>query len=302
MKNLILSGGGINGISHLGSIKILFMNNLLNKIENYCGSSIGSVICFFLYIGYSYYDIYYIIIKMDLEILIDEDIFNFLENYSIIQGKKFELLLRILLEKKYKKKRVTLQELYEKTKKIFHIVAFNLSESSEIIFNYKTTPNVDIIDAIMGSVSIPFILRPRKINNNLIVDNFFVNNYPVNIFKDDLKNTIGINLKRPKTTTDNIDSLQDYILLLFSCTNNIIKNNKPHYKPKINIEVPCTINPLHLDLTLEEKEYLFNNGVNKTMEIINLKLKKKIFFYLLHFKNRTLQQWHKLYYKFYRNI
>ena len=41
---LVLSGGGVNGIVELGSLKALEKLNLLKNIKNYCGSSIGSLI------------------------------------------------------------------------------------------------------------------------------------------------------------------------------------------------------------------------------------------------------------------
>jgi len=65
MKNLVLSGGGINGIIELGSLKALENLDLLKNIKNYSGSSIGSIICFLLIIDFSPSDIFIIVKKID---------------------------------------------------------------------------------------------------------------------------------------------------------------------------------------------------------------------------------------------
>ena len=39
MRNLVLSGGGVRGLLHLGALKSLEEKQLLKNIENYGGSS-----------------------------------------------------------------------------------------------------------------------------------------------------------------------------------------------------------------------------------------------------------------------
>ena len=50
---IVLSGGGLKGFGLLGGIQYMIDNKLFENIKYYSGTSIGSVICFFLAIGYT---------------------------------------------------------------------------------------------------------------------------------------------------------------------------------------------------------------------------------------------------------
>ena len=50
---LVLSGGSSKGILILGALQYAQDNFLLNKINKYIGTSVGSIICFLLLIGYT---------------------------------------------------------------------------------------------------------------------------------------------------------------------------------------------------------------------------------------------------------
>ena len=55
INTLCLSGGGIKGISYIGTLMYLESENYLdiNNITTYVGTSSGSILSFFLNIGYS---------------------------------------------------------------------------------------------------------------------------------------------------------------------------------------------------------------------------------------------------------
>ena len=201
MYNLVLSGGGIKGILHLGAIKTLEEKDLLKNIKNYGGTSAGSMIVLLLCIGYTYNDIMIIFLKINMDKFYDiTDIFEFLNIYGLINFDPLEKLLRVLLENKFKKKYITFNELYNLTKKTLHINSINLNTSKETIFNYINTPNVDIIDACIASSSLPFIFPPKLIKNEYYIDAFAVNNCPCNIFENDSKNTICLTVENYRSS------------------------------------------------------------------------------------------------------
>lgn len=274
MKNLVLSGGGVNGLIHLGALKLLDENKLLDNISNYCGSSIGSVIVFKLCLGYTYNDIMYLLTKIEMSLYIDENIFSFFEEYGLCNLNKLQIYLQSLLEIKYKTKKITYLELYNLTKKKLNVVAICINKNEEVLFNHINTPNVDIIESIIGSCSIPFLFPPKKIDTHYYVDAFYVNNFPINIFKDDLKNTIGIELDNLNYNIDyDINSIQDYILKLFICTNKIIKKYKEKHNAKLHFIIK-SFNPLNFDMNLQDKINLFNHGYNEAQIILNNYKKK----------------------------
>ena len=276
MKNLVLSGGGINGFIHLGVLKLLDEHKLLDNISNYCGSSIGSVIIFQLCLGYTYNDIMYLLTKIKTSLYIDENIFSFFEEYGLCNLNKLQIYLQSLLEIKYRTKKITYLELYNLTKKNLNIVAICINKNEEVLFNHINTPNIDIIDSIIASSSIPFVFPPKKIESDYYIDAFYVNDFPINIFRNDLENTIGIELNNSSYNIEyDINSIQDYILKLFLCTNKIIKNYKKKHNAKIHFIIE-SFNPLNFDLDLQDKINLFNHGYNEAQSILNNYKKKHV--------------------------
>ena len=83
---LCLSGGGINGLKMLGSLKYLNDNNIIQmkKVNTFIGTSVGSLINLLLVLNYKINTIIKIIYKLDFsKIELDFDLDNFLENYGI---------------------------------------------------------------------------------------------------------------------------------------------------------------------------------------------------------------------------
>jgi predicted acylesterase/phospholipase RssA len=66
IKNLVISGGGVKIIGALGVIKYLDENNILKSIENYYGTSAGSILCLMLVLGFDSSEIIKFIEKFDL--------------------------------------------------------------------------------------------------------------------------------------------------------------------------------------------------------------------------------------------
>ena len=53
IKNIVFAGGGARIISHFGFLQVLEENDLLNSIENYIGTSIGSLTALCVILGYT---------------------------------------------------------------------------------------------------------------------------------------------------------------------------------------------------------------------------------------------------------
>jgi hypothetical protein len=63
---LVLSGGSSKGIIILGALQYLIDNYLISNIETYIGTSVGSIICYLLLIGYTPIEIIVYICKNQL--------------------------------------------------------------------------------------------------------------------------------------------------------------------------------------------------------------------------------------------
>ena len=54
VKNLVLSGGSMKGLAYIGMIKCIEEYDIVKKIDNFVGTSIGACVCFCLMIGFTY--------------------------------------------------------------------------------------------------------------------------------------------------------------------------------------------------------------------------------------------------------
>ena len=297
MENLILSGGGIRGFMQLGALKALQEWKLLSNIKNYCGSSVGSALIFLLSIGYTYKDLFYIFLKIDTYHFLEEDLFKFFSTYALFNLNKIENLLKNLLYLKFKKKKITYIELYNLTHKTINIIALDITNHDCTTFNYINTPDVNVIDSIIASCSIPFIYPPKKINNIYYIDSLLYNDYPTYIFKTDLKNTIGIYTKdETYNSQNNLEDFYTYMFNLYVTTRKFLKNKIVDI-PKINIELKSDYNGINYSIDKKDIFILFNNGYNNTYNYINNYKKKYIFKVFRKYKFYLLKLWYKYYLK-----
>ena len=80
-----------------------------------------------------------------------------------------------------------------------------------VYFNHINTPDCQVVDAILMSISIPFLFTPFKYENKLYLDGGLTNNYPIDYFKDNIDNTLGILVHTPINKCYDINNIEQYI-------------------------------------------------------------------------------------------
>jgi len=193
LKNLVIGGGGITGFGILGILKNLDDNKLLNDIRNYLGTSIGSIICTLLIIGFTIEEIYDFAYELDFNKILDNgDIDCLLENYGLKDINILRYILKRLIITKEPNYEITFIELYNKYKKNLIVNGVCIDSNSMIFFNKKKSPNMKVIDAICISSCIPIVFTPFKFDNKMWVDGGIINNFPIDYFHKSMDNTLGI--------------------------------------------------------------------------------------------------------------
>lgn len=224
IKNIIFSGGGFKGLSYIGCIKALEEYNFLNNIENYCGTSIGSVFATLIYINMSYKEIYDIFINFNFTegLSFDtENIINFFDNYGLDDGTNYISIIRKIISNKLKidfTKDITFIELYNIFKKKLIITGVCVNNYSCEYFDYINTPYMSIYTAIHISSALPILFKPINYNNKLYIDGGASNNFPIELFINDLENTIGFEIYF-LNKKENINNFIDYFLKVCLCKN-----------------------------------------------------------------------------------
>ena len=108
------------------------------------------------------------------------EIDNILVNQSLLRGDKLYGLIVSIISTKIDPE-ITFIELYKYSKIMFTTNALNINNSRLEYFNYKLTPDVKVVDAIMASSSLPLVFPAYLINGKHYYDGGLGNNCPVNI-------------------------------------------------------------------------------------------------------------------------
>ena len=192
---LVLSGGGIKGFGHLGT---LYMIDSLNiPIDFVAGTSIGAISAALYATGHSAYEIdkiasetkweeifgqsrkrnelYYFQKQDNAKFQLNFSLHGFtpISPISLSNGQySYEHLLDLFSE-------YVNVESYDNLVIPFRCNATDIITGEEIIFNRGSIPK-----ALRVSTSIPTIFSPIEYNNKLLVDGGLINNLPVNLVED----------------------------------------------------------------------------------------------------------------------
>ncbi len=196
--NLVLSGGGIKGISFIGAILeldnmgILYDENRKLKIKGIAASSAGTILAGLLVIGYTPTEIHNIMKDIDFDKIVDDkigyirDTVNFFANYGVCKGEYVFELMGKYIEAKTGNADYTLLQLYQDTGIKLVITATNLNTKNTVYLHPENCiseySNIPIRMCIRMSMSIPFLFEPYSYNNCLFCDGGVLDNYPLHCF------------------------------------------------------------------------------------------------------------------------
>ena len=217
--NIALSGGGVNTISFIGCHRFLEESYMDDGIKNYIGASAGAIMCLLMIIGFSSVEIE----KHVKDVLVypkglQFSLSNFMKifkTYGINSGDHITEVIQNMLEKKNFDKNCTFLDISKRTGKNIIIAVANISQGKIEYISVDNYPEMKITTAIRMSTCIPVLYEPVKYYDDLYVDSFVYNNFPI-IFFDKYKiETLGLNVYSKKKK--GIKSFLEYLELIFSC-------------------------------------------------------------------------------------
>ena len=228
IKHLVLSGGGLLGISYIGLFKYFEEKEYIKNIQSITGCSAGAIFGSLLAIGYTYNELNSLvksmIFKEYLTINVDS-ILNFTNTKGFESGTNLNLFIRKCIKNKTGNENITFSQIQEKYNIKLQIGVTNLTKNKFELLNNTTSPELPIHKAISASVAIPFIFEPIVINNNIYCDGGVLDNLPIDTVIN-MYNIIDTNEdKEEKVKEDNELSIIGFYLINKS---EII--NKDNYK------------------------------------------------------------------------
>lgn len=259
VETLVLSGGSLRGIAYIGLLKYLDEIGAIHRIKTVIGTSVGSLIGFLLILGYNYKELYQIIININGNKFQNLNI-DFLNQWGLDDGSKIMKVLMILLRRKTGKETITFNELFQQTHKNLIIVGTCLNTMDSVYFSDKTTPNMDVLQALRISVSIPFMFKPVIYDNKYYVDGAITNNFPIDNLPNNNKKTMAVLLYSKSYEENQIETFEHYF---FSIMNSVMVHKdkekmEKYFDITIKLDVEC--NSLDFSLSKDIKENIFHQG------------------------------------------
>lgn len=158
--------------------------------------------------------------------------FPLLWRFGIFKTKNVEVWLRKAVSKKLtgnedENYTINFKKFKSKTGYSLSIIATNLTTRSLHLFSPEETPEVDVIDATIASISIPIFFKYKEIKineqKNAFVDGGIVSNYPAWIhsnrsFLSDFDQTIGVRFEQGSNVSPYLDSIWCYFKTFFLST------------------------------------------------------------------------------------
>ncbi len=274
----------------MGVIKYLKENDLLKSINNYYGTSAGSIICLMLALGFELEEMVKFIENFDLDKLIIVNTENLFTTFNVCENTKIEKVIKLFLNfklnnqndlKKINYENITMKELYNKTNKYLSVTSTCLTTQEAVYISHETFPNIPVWKAILMSCSIPLIFKPIEWENKQYVDGGLIDNFPLfNIKLDEIKYTLGIQINlNCKASSLEDQNIYNYVINLIE----IILESQIEIKPYniISIKIDNTLiqNALSVNINIDTKKKI----------IISAYEQSKIQFSKIQFSKKTCE-------------
>ena len=274
-NKIILSGGALKGLLTLGSLQYIYDNNKLDGINKYIGTSVGSIICFLIAIGYTPIEI---IVSICTSQIFDKvkniDLITLSNNEGAVDWNIINDYLEQLTIDKIGKL-ITFKELYDEYSKEFTAVTFNYSQKKVEYLSKDTHPNMNCLLAIKMSSNIPLIFKPFKYLGNYYIDGAIGNNFPINCLDDNDIMVLAINLSKNNNykELDKIGLLSYIWSLLHINIEKNVTENLDKYKNLKNLQIiqlnQFKVVDLSINLNNIDMLNMFSQGYEYTKNILN---------------------------------
>lgn len=273
---LCIEAGGIKGIYFLGALHELVLQNpnIFANTTHYIGSSIGSVICYLLCIGYEPIEFFTTICQPNFSSRFME--INFLNlprilglfPTSIIKEKLQELTM---IKLGYQP---TFKDLLQKFGKHLIVPVYKLSATipskRKMYFCVDNAPDMIALDAIVLSCSLPIIFQRSKYKDDVYLDGAYTANLPLRHINNILPSEAKILALAVESNNGKTDSLVGYITdLLYIPLRE--QDNIPDSErcDIIDLRADVIASSINFSIPTKKKIDTFISGMNQIKNLIN---------------------------------
>ena len=174
-KYLCFSGGGMCGVAYLGGLIELYQDEHkhwtkhLNTLKGCSGCSIGAITAVIVAAGVSPWDLSKLMLQLDLSTVakvpgsgnmtLFGSVAKIMTQGAVNKQKPLQNLVKSLFVRTMGESgpNLTFENFKARYNRDIVIVAFNITKSSTKVFSLKNTPHDNVMDAVIASMSIPYL-------------------------------------------------------------------------------------------------------------------------------------------------
>lgn len=204
ITHITFSGGGIKGFCYLGILRYLYMEKMAGNIRYASGSSIGAY--FAMVLGLK---IPIDVLEEDFVVLLKEindsaylcikrhNFINLFEKHGFHSPRFLLKPVIKYLKEKYDIEDITFMDFVKKTGVNLYVNATNLNTCERKVFSAENTPDISVLDAVVASMTVPFIFEGIQIDGEYYVDGVISSDMPLDLFENVNKNNVLAVLMMP---------------------------------------------------------------------------------------------------------
>lgn len=264
--SLVLEGGGIKGIAHVGALQAIDENGLYTKIKHVAGTSAGSQVATLFAAGFSQGEIKDIVENTPFKKFSDSsfgcirDILRLFTRFGYHKGDFMEVYMNKILNEKFGIQRMTFKELHDKTGIHLKLTGTCLTDRTLVWFDHVKTPFMEVAKAVRISSSIPIYFAPVKFEDKYYVDGGCLRNLPIDAFPE--TTPIILDFMDSVETKD----IKDLSTFTESVVNTILHHvHVPPVDTCMRIEIPTgDVSATDFELSETNKKFLYYSGYNTT--------------------------------------
>lgn len=265
---LVLSGGGIKGLTMLGGLHYLHtQTKYLSHVVRYAGTSIGAVICVLLAVGYTPFEIFshshpfVKLLKCELS-----DLAALPSEWGLKSNEAFIDFVMNMIHKKISGV-YTLNDLYTRTQKDVYIttVKFQVTKQEVCYLNHSTHPDLPLKLALRMSCNIPFIFTKIYYDGFYYSDGAILDNFPIKCVDDGWNKVLALYMSNRDSDERQMSFFEYYYRIM------TIPARKMKYVSIDNASEMCTMfrlndvdhNILGINVSALERKKIFDAGYDQ---------------------------------------
>ena len=272
-RKIVLSGGGMRAVAHIGALQVLENNNLLLQVKEYVGVSAGAFLAFCLAIGYTLKEVQHIVLSFDFHLIRNitpESMMEFPTSFGVDTGEKLLKLLHSIMRIKTISQDITFAELPKE--KSFRCFATDLYTCKIREFSREKTPLVKVTTALLASMCLPAYFTPIEDpeTGHLLVDGGVMHNYPMTFLtSEEQAQSLGFAFTYDHTTVESIPDIGSFFYQIFACYYMPrTKSSQEKYRDR-TVFIPCGHVPAwDFEAPVEDRQTLLKLGEQAAKEYL----------------------------------